>query len=229
MSAAAPPTLSIVVPALDEAAGIGATLAALAPLRARGAEVIVVDGGSADGTPALAAPLADAVLAAPRGRARQMNAGAARTRGDVLLFLHADTRLSADADRAIAAAVAAGALWGRFDVCIAGRPAMLRVVAALMNVRSRLTGIATGDQAIFVRREAFERVGGFPDQPLMEDVELSRRLRALARPACLRARVTTSGRRWETRGVWRTIWLMWRLRWRYWRGESPQALADAYR
>ena len=223
------PRSTIVVPALDEAGDIEAALQALAPLRARGAEVIVVDGGSADGTAQLAKPLADRVLVSPRGRARQMNAGAAAARGDVLLFLHADTRLPEAADAALHQAVARGAAWGRFDVQIDGRPRMLRLVAALMNQRSRLTGIATGDQAIFVRCDLFQRIGGFPDQPLMEDIEISRRLRALARPCCLRQRVVTSGRRWESRGVWRTIFLMWRLRWRYWRGESAQTLAEAYR
>ena len=188
----------------------------------------MVDGGSRDDTAARAQRHADRVLVAPRGRARQMNAGAAAACGDALVFLHADTVLPADADRAVLGAVAAGAIWGRFDVSIAGRARLLRVVAAMMNARSRATGIATGDQAMFVRRDAFERLGGFADQPLMEDIELSGRLRALARPACLRERVTTSGRRWESRGVWRTILLMWRLRWRYWRGESPEALARAY-
>ena len=119
--------------------------------------------------------------------------------------------------------------FGRFDVHIDGRPRMLRVVAALMNLRSRLSGIATGDQAIFVRRDVFEAVGGFPDQPLMEDIELSCRLLRVSRPACLRARVRTSGRRWEQRGVWRTIALMWRLRWAYWRGVPAERLAEAYR
>ena len=223
------PRSTIVVPALDEAADIEAALQALAPLRARGAEVIVVDGGSADGTAQLAKPLADRVLVSPRGRARQMNTGAAAARSDVLLFLHADTRLPEAADAVLHEAVARGAAWGRFDVQIDGRPRMLRLVAALMNQRSRLTGIATGDQAIFVRCDLFQRIGGFPDQPLMEDIEISRRLRALARPCCLRQRVVTSGRRWESRGVWRTIFLMWRLRWRYWRGESAQTLAEAYR
>ena len=224
-----PPRLSIVMPVLDEAATIQATLAALAPLRARGAELIVVDGGSTDATCALAAPLADALLAAPRGRARQMNAGAARAQGDALLFLHADTLLPPHADALVQQALAGGAVWGRFDVRIDGRPWLLRLVATLMNQRSRCTGIATGDQAMFVRRDVFWRVGGFPDQPLMEDIALSQRLRAVARPACLRARATTSGRRWQSRGVWRTIFLMWRLRWRYWRGEPADALARAYR
>ncbi len=223
------PLLSIIVPALNEATGIAPTLSALAPFRTRGAEVIVVDGGSADGTAALAAAQADRVIASARGRARQMNAGAALARAPVLLFLHADTRLPEGADRAIQAAIARGATWGRFDVRIEGRAPMLRVVAVMMGLRSRLTGIATRDQAIFVTWLAFQRAGGFPDQPLMEDIELSLRLRQNAPPACLRDRVVTSGRRWEQRGVWRTIFLMWRLRWRYWRGASPQALAEAYR
>ena len=224
-----PPRLSIVVPALNEAAGIAALLQALAPLRARGVELVLADGGSTDGTRDRAAPWVDAVVLAPRGRALQMNAGAARAQADVLLFLHADTLLPAGADGLVLQAVAVGARWGRFDVKIQGRPWMLRVVAALMNLRSRATGIATGDQAIFTTRAAFNQVGGFPAQPLMEDIELSRRLKRIARPACLRARVVTSGRRWEQRGVWRTIVLMWRLRWRYWRGESPDSLARAYR
>jgi rSAM/selenodomain-associated transferase 2 len=222
------PALSIIVPVLNEAKGIEAVLAALAPLRARGAQLIVADGGSQDGTAALAQSWADRVLDAPRGRARQMNTGAIGATGEVLLFLHADTLLPPGADVIISKAIRAGADWGRFDVRIAGRPWMLRVVAELMNRRSRWTGIATGDQAIFVRRNVFERVGGFPDQPLMEDVELSARLRRIAAPACLRDRVVTSGRRWETRGVWRTIFLMWRLRWRYWRGQAPDVLAKAY-
>jgi rSAM/selenodomain-associated transferase 2 len=223
------PTLSIIVPVLNEAAGIEATLRALAPLRARGAEVIVADGGSGDATVGLATPLCDRVVASPRGRASQMNAGAAVAQAELLLFLHADTQLPEGADHLIRRSLLAGAHWGRFDVRISGRPPMLRVVATLMNLRSRCTGIATGDQGLFMTRAAFHRVGGFPDQPLMEDVEISHRLRSLGRPACVRARVVTSGRRWETRGVWRTIFLMWRLRWRYWRGTPARELAEAYR
>lgn len=223
------PALSIVMPALNEAGNLDATLEALAPLQQRGVEVIVVDGGSDDGTVEQARRRATAVCTAPRGRARQMNAGAALARGDVLLFLHADTRLPPEADRLVAQAMAREAVWGRFDVTIQGQSALLPVVAALMNIRSRWTGIATGDQALFVKREVFQRLGGFPDQPLMEDIELSRRLCRLSRPACLRPKVTTSGRRWDTRGVWPTIFLMWRLRWRYWRGESAEQLARQYR
>lgn len=225
------PILSIVIPVLNEAPGIAHTLAALAPLRARGAEVIVVDGGSFDATVVLATPWADSVIAGPSGRARQMNAGAAVAQGGVFLFLHADTQLPPMADQLVLQALEPfhPTGWGRFDVRIVGASWMLPVVATLMNLRSRWSGIATGDQALFMHRALFDAVGGFPDQPLMEDVEISSRLRAVSRPVCLRAQVRTSGRRWESRGVWRTIFLMWRLRWRYWRGEPATALAEAYR
>jgi rSAM/selenodomain-associated transferase 2 len=222
--------LSIIIPALDEAERIAALLTGLQALRRRGAEVIVVDGGSTDATPTLAAPLADRVMTAPRGRARQMNAGAAQAKGEALLFLHADTTLPDDADRHVLDSLRQGTrVWGRFDVRIGGRARTLSMVAALMNMRSRLTGIATGDQALFMTRAAFESLGGFPDQPLMEDIELSRRLLTLSRPACLPGPAITSGRRWETRGVWRTIFLMWRLRWLYARGVAPARLAEWYR
>jgi rSAM/selenodomain-associated transferase 2 len=224
-------SLAIVMPVLNEAAGIEAALRALMPLMARGVRVLVADGGSADDTPARARRFGGVeVIEAARGRAAQMNAGAQAASGArVLLFLHADTTLPPDADRLIEQALAGGRhVWGRFDVRIAGRPRMLRVVAACMNVRSRWSGIATGDQALFMTRAAFDAVGGFPEQPLMEDIEMSKRLRTLSRPACLRERVITSGRRWESRGVWATIVLMWRLRWAYWRGASPQVLARRY-
>jgi rSAM/selenodomain-associated transferase 2 len=221
--------LSIVVPVLDEAAGIEAHLATLAPLRASGTEVIVVDGGSTDATRDLAEPLADRVIVAPRGRATQMNAGAALATGDVLLFLHADTRLPPNADASIAAALGeTGRQWGRFDVAIEGRHLLLPLVAALMNARSRATGIATGDQAIFVTRETFRAVRGFPELPLMEDIVLSRALKRLSPPAALGARVTTSGRRWEKHGVVRTILTMWRLRLAFFLGANPRRLAQAY-
>lgn len=224
-----PEAMSIVVPVLNEARNIQATLKQLQAMRRRGTEIIVVDGGSQDDTVALCQPLADTVLQGAPGRARQMNAGAAQARGTTLLFLHADTLLPPDADTRVGEALAAGARWGRFDVRIAGRHWMLPVIAFMMNLRSRLSGIATGDQAIFVRRDAFEQVGGFPDQPLMEDIGISAALKRLGPPACLRVPVITSGRRWESRGVWRTMTLMWHLRWRYWRGDSPQQLAQRYR
>jgi rSAM/selenodomain-associated transferase 2 len=224
-------SLSIVMPVLDEAGGIAAALEALAPLRARGAELIVVDGGSADDTPARCRGAVDALLQTPAGRARQMNAGAAAARGAVLLFLHADTRLPDHADRLIADGLRdSRRSWGRFDVTIDGRSRWFAVIAALMNLRSRLTGIATGDQALFVTRAAFDAAGRFPDQPLMEDIELSRRLRRHAgAPLCLAERVHTSGRRWERHGVWRTVVLMWRLRLLYRLGVSAERLARDYR
>ena len=222
--------LTIVVPVLNEAAEIVAALQALAPLRSRGVEVIVVDGGSGDATVARCEGLADAVLAAPRGRARQMNAGAQAAHGTLLLFLHADTRLPIDAADAVPDGLrSSGRSWGRFDVAIEGRSAAFALIGAMMNLRSRLSAIATGDQALFVTRAAFDGVGGFPDQPLMEDIELSRRLRRLGPPLCLRQRVRTSGRRWERDGLWRTVLLMWRLRLLYWLGVSAERLARDYR
>jgi len=221
--------LSIIIPTLNEAAGIVRTLMALQPLRRRGSEVIVVDGGSTDDTCALAAPLVDSVIKAPRERAKQMNVGTRYARGDMLLFLHADTRLPETADSLLASELAdARWVWGRFDVAIEGAHPLLKVVAWSMNRRSRFTGIATGDQAMFVRRHAFATVGGFPEIPLMEDVALSRNLKCLGRPLCLRERAVTSGRRWEQRGVLRTIFLMWRLRGSYWLGVDPTRLAQAY-
>jgi len=221
--------LSIVIPALNEADHIEATLLALASARARGTEVIVVDGGSSDRTTAIAAPLADLVVNAARGRATQMNAGAAAASGDVLLFLHADSLAPDGVDRAVLASVAGRMLaWGRFDVEIAGSLPLLRLVAASMNLRSRLTGIATGDQGLFVTRTLFDRIGGYPVQPLMEDIAFSRSARRIARPACLRSRIVTSGRRWERRGVARTILLMWRLRLAYTLGADPHELARRY-
>ena len=219
--------LTIVVPVLNEAAIIVAALQALAPLRARGAEIIVADGGSRDGTAQLAKPFADHIITVRRGRGAAMNAGAALGTGDALLFLHADTALPDGTDRLIDAALAHRA-WGRFDLRIAGRHPLLAVVARMINWRSRLTGIATGDQAIFVTREAFEAVGGFPDLPLMEDIAISRRLKRLCRPFCIATPAVTSGRRWEHNGVVRTILLMWRLRLSYYLGVEPALLAELY-
>jgi rSAM/selenodomain-associated transferase 2 len=223
------PSLSIVMPVLDEAAAIAAALDDLAALRCQGAEIIVVDGGSRDATRSLAAPRADRVVDAPRGRASQMNAGALAARAPTLLFLHADTRLPRGALDAIVSGLGRGGHdWGRFDVEICGRGTMLPVIAWAMNARSRLTGIATGDQAIFVRRDVFEQGGGFPAIPLMEDVALSKRLKRRSPPLCLRERVVTSGRRWERRGTFRTIMLMWRLRLAYALGADPCRLARRY-
>jgi rSAM/selenodomain-associated transferase 2 len=218
-------SLSIIVPMLNEAAGIAEALRALHELDA---ELVAVDGGSSDKTVRCAAPHADLLLEAARGRARQMNAGATAAHGDILLFLHADTRLPPAADQIIKQSIANGALWGRFDVEIAGNSAWFPVIATMMNWRSRLTGIATGDQAIFVKRSAFEQIGGFPDQPLMEDIVLSQGLKQLGRPTCLRHKVITAGRRWEKHGILRTILSMWWLRLRFFFGADPKKLAIEY-
>jgi rSAM/selenodomain-associated transferase 2 len=222
------PCVSIILPVLNEAGGIVRALERLQTFRPQGAEIIVVDGGSADGTPELACPLADCVMTAPGGRGRQMNAGASMATGGILLFLHADTTLPPGALTAMAEAIEHGARWGRFDVRIAGSIRGLGMVAFLMNRRSRLTGIATGDQGIFVTREAFQQHGGFKEIPLMEDIAFSGAMRKTAPPACLKEKVTTSGRRWEKHGLLRTNLLMWRLRLRFYLGASPIDLAREY-
>ena len=275
--------LTIVLPVLNEAATLGPRLRALQPLRARGARVVVADGGSTDGTLAVAQQHADLALVAPRGRGAQMNAGASaalsleqprahETAGvapspsggrqgwgpaaqqtgalpgqgpnpenlplptspiailttDTLLFLHADTALPEHADHWIQQALQGGAVWGRFDVRIDSPRPVFRLIETLMNLRSRWSSVATGDQAVFMRRSAFEAVGGFEDIALMEDIALSRALLRLSRPVCLRQRVTTSARRWEQQGVWRTVLLMWRLRAAYFFGADPARLALQY-
>ena len=224
------PYLSIIMPVLNEAATVENSLRQIAPLHAQGVEVIVVDGGSTDETVLLARPFTDLLLQSGRGRARQMNAGAAAASGQVMFFLHADTLLP---EGAIAALIRGleqtQRAWGRFDVRIDGQSPLFGIIGSMMNWRSRLTGIATGDQAIFVKRGDFEAIGGFPDQDLMEDIELSRRLKRRSPPLCLREQVVTSGRRWEKHGVWRTILLMWRLRFLYWLGTPVRQLAEKYR
>lgn len=221
--------LSVIVPTLNEAGRIRQHLQVLAGLRQRGHEVIVADGGSEDGTAELALDLADAVVTAPRGRASQMNAGAAQARGNVLLFLHADTRLPEAADRLILQGLAdCRHVWGRFDVRIEGTHPALPVIAWLMNHRSRLTGICTGDQGLLVWRQHFIAIGGFPEIALMEDIAISKRLKSLSPPLCLGRRVTTSGRRWEQHGILRTVFKMWALRLAYFFGANPDTLARAY-
>lgn len=222
------PCLSIILPVLNESAGLAKALQPLQLLRAEGVQVIAVDGGSTDDTMAVAAPLVDLVLQAKTGRGRQMNVGASHATGDVLLFLHADTRLPDGAPQYIQKAMMNGADWGRFDVSITGALPGLRMVATMMNWRSRLTGIATGDQGMFVRKKVFWNLGGFPTIPLMEDIVLSSSLRQHARPACLRQRVTTSGRRWEKHGLWKIIITMWLLRLRFFFGADPARLAREY-
>ena len=221
--------LVVVVPVRNEARVLERALGRLHRLRAAGVELIVIDGSSDDDSAERASALADRVLRTPAGRALQMNAGAAASDRSLLLFLHVDTELPDGAAPALLAALDGGFDWGRFDVAIEPATPLLRVVAAMMNLRSRASGICTGDQALFMRRDAFDAIGGFPRQELMEDVEISRRLRRLGRPACLRLRVRTSSRRWLHHGVLRTVLLMWWLRLRYALGAEPAALARLYR
>ena len=221
--------LSIIVPTLDEGALMLDCVERLARFRAAGHELILVDGGSRDLPAGPLASVVDRLLVSPPGRAVQMNRGAVAARGEILWFLHVDSRIPLDADRAIFDALGALPGWGRFDIRLSGRHPLLRLVERMMNWRSRVSGIATGDQGIFVHRSLFERVGGYPDQALMEDVEISRRLKRLARPHALRRYLTTSSRRWERRGILRTILLMWGLRLAYWLGVSPERLAALYR
>ena len=219
----------IVVPVLNESATLAEQLSRLSEYREQGAEVVLVDGGSADNTREMVRAAGFMLIDSERGRALQMNAGARAVSSDVLIFLHADTRLPTGALVQVEQHLRRDRQWGRFDVQITGASAWLAVIACLMNIRSRLTGIATGDQTLFMTREAFDTVGGFPVQPLMEDIEMSKRLKRLSPPVCLSARVETSGRRWEQHGVWKTILLMWRLRWAYWRGTPASELARLYR
>lgn len=218
------PRISIIVPVLDEGPALAACLARFAPWRAAGDELIVVDGGSHDDSMAVAGAHSDRVLRAPRGRAAQMNAGAAVARGELLWFVHADSVVAPSLRPALLAARG----WGRCDVRIDDPAPLFRLVETLMNLRSRLTGIATGDQGIFVSRALFAAVGGYPAIALMEDIELSRALRRHARPQCLRARIETSARRWRRDGVARTVLLMWLLRLAWFCGVPATRLARWY-
>jgi rSAM/selenodomain-associated transferase 2 len=222
--------MSVIIPAVDEQDNIRLLLGDLFPLRREGHELILVDGGSTDSTRAAASGLADRIIVTGRGRALQMNAGASSATGDIFWFLHADSRIAPDAAAAVIRACAEGHVWGRFDVRLSGRHWLLRVIERLMNLRSCISRVATGDQGIFVVRESFAAVGGFPDIPLMEDIAFSKALRRHARPHCIqRPRLTTSSRRWEERGILRTVLLMWRMRLAYALGAAPHRLARLYR
>lgn len=224
--------VSIIIPALNEAAIIGSTLFRLQAMRWRGHEVIVVDGGSDDETLDIAAPLADVTLRSETGRAVQMHAGASSASGDILWFLHADTHVPDEADQLILTALGKSTTherhWGRFNIRLSGNRPVLRIIALLMNLRSRLSGIATGDQGIFVRRVHYEKLGGFPEQPLMEDIELCRKFKRISPPLCIKTAIVTSSRRWEERGVIRTVLLMWLLRAAYSLGIPAARLARLY-
>jgi len=221
--------LSIIIPVLNEEALVISCLERLLPLRRRGHEVIVVDGGSDDATRSLAAPRCTRLLRGQRGRAMQMNFGASVASGDVLLFLHVDSRLPGEVEHALGTIFGeATEAWGWFDSEFDGRAAMFRVIAACMNLRARLTRTCTGDQALFASAALFHRAGGFPGIPLMEDIAICSSLGRHSRPRRIALATVTSSRRWETRGVARTIWQMWWLRGRYFFGADPEQLAARY-
>ena len=219
--------ISVVVPILNEERTIAALLRALMQLKPD--ELILVDGGSSDGTRAICRQFGVEVLTSPRGRAAQMNYGARRATGDVLLFLHADTQLPLTAFDDIRDALGDPRfVGGRFDIQLDGDHWMLRVIGTMISLRSRLSNVGTGDQAIFVRRKVFQGMGGFPDIPIMEDVAFCRALKRLGEVVCLRSKVITSARRWELDGVWRTIFRMWMLKSLYLMGVSPHRLKRYY-
>lgn len=218
---------SIIIPTLNEEKNIQSCLSALQPLR-KECEIIVVDAESIDNTQILALPLANKVIIAAKNRSIQMNKGAGQATGDVLIFLHADTILQENSLRLLEQEISPTRQWGRFDIGLDGYSRMLKVIAWMMNWRSRVTAIATGDQVIFVTRSAFEKVGQYPEISLMEDIALSKALKKISRPICLKAKAVSSGRRWERNGIFRTILLMWSLRLRYFFGANPQTLAMLY-
>ncbi len=221
--------ISIVIPALNEEKSIANNLRGLQYLRKLGHEIILSDGGSVDDTLALARPLVDHWIKGSKGRAKQLNAGAKIATGQVLLFLHADTLLPENTESILNNALIQGFHWGRFDVQLSGQQFMFRLIEKMINLRSRISGVATGDQAIFIRKNLFELQEGFPELALMEDIAMSKRLKKMSKPYCSKACVITSSRRWEEHGIWRTIFLMWRLRFAYFIGISPSCLADRYR
>ncbi len=224
-----PPVVSVIVPVFNEAETIEAFLESVRLSCARRAEIVVVDGGSTDATASLAVPLCDCLVKSPKGRAVQMNAGARRANAPVFWFLHADSQLPGRGDEQIRDELTrSGRRWGHFDAHLSGSQLLLRVVERLMNWRSRLTGIATGDQGLFVTRELFDSIGGFPDIALMEDIAMSRKLKATGRPVRLSQQLVTSSRRWEKNGILRTIVLMWKLRLLYFIGVHPDRLAQMY-
>ena len=220
--------VSIIIPTLNESASIEDNLQRLQSLRKQGFECIVADGGSSDGTVSLARPLVDRLVRCPAGRSRQMNVASTYAKGQWLLFLHADTELPSDIQNWQEFIANTELFWGYFKIRLSGRSPMFRVIEKAVNWRSFLTEVATGDQCIFVRKNVFDSMGLFPDIPLMEDVAISKCLRSRGKPVLWRSAVTTSSRRWEDKGIFNTILLMWLLRFAYFVGVSPRRLHRFY-
>ncbi len=220
--------VSIIIPVLNEENSIKELLQQLQVCRQQGHEVIVVDGGSHDNTRSVADSLSDKVISSEAGRALQMNNGATQSRHEVLWFLHADTLIPENAIEQIQQALNKSD-WGRFNVKLSGSHILFRIIETMMNVRSCVSGIATGDQGIFVKRKVFRQVNEYSNIPLMEDVDLSRKMKKLSKPVCLKYTLITSSRRWEKNGISSTILLMWKLRFLYWVGVSPEYLVRQYR
>lgn len=221
--------ISIIIPVLNEEKKLSKTLSYLQSFRHSGHEVIVVDGGSTDNSLKLVRESADIVVVSEPGRALQMNSGAAIATGAVYLFLHADTVLPENALQLISSFNHNKHYWGRFDIRLSSDRIIFRLIEYMINLRSRLTSIATGDQAIFIEHELFKSIGGFPEIVLMEDIAISRLLKKQLIPVCLKTKVATSSRRWETNGVVATVLLMWKLRLYYFFGVSPEKLGRLYR
>ena len=220
--------ISIIIPVLNEEQSVKALLQQLQIYRQQGHEVIVVDGGSHDETVSISKPLADKVIMSESGRARQMNKGVAESTNEVLWFLHADTSIPENVIETIQESLNKYE-WGRFNIKLSGSNFLFRIIENMINIRSCLSCVATGDQGIFIKRNTFDSIGGYPEIPLMEDVALSKKLKTISQPACIKETLTTSSRRWEKKGIIKTILLMWYLRFLYWIGVTPAKLAKLYR
>ncbi len=220
--------LSIIIPVYNEQDIILEKLKALRNICPDDIQLIVSDGGSSDETAALAKSCVDTIVSSTKGRSYQMNAGANVATGDLLLFLHIDSVLPGNYLQCLADITRSNHTWGRFDVSFTNTSFVFSLIAFMMNFRSRITGVATGDQAIFMTRTVFNKVNGFPEIDLMEDIAICKKLRKTGSPLCIKEKVITSSRRWEENGIFKTIVLMWFLRLLYFLRIHPDKLGKIY-